>query len=226
MVDTHCHFDMFQSPEDFIHEQEIQGNVVIGMTNLPSHFVMGRSFVQQYKRIRLALGYHPLYAAKRDEIDLFVKQSRYTSYIGEIGLDFSKDGYATKNEQLVLINQLLTSIDTSKKILSVHSRKAEKELLCCLRKYNIRNAIFHWYSGPISLIDDIIDTGYYFSINESMTMSKKGREIIRSIPRERILTETDAPYNIHSSLSKTYEYLRDVGVDANRNFNQLINRIR
>lgn len=227
MIDTHCHFDMIPNPEDYITRQELLGNTIIGMTNLPSHFKMGRPYIQGFRHIRLALGYHPLYAAThKNEIRLFIQQSKYTSYIGEIGLDFSREGVATKSEQMSLLDELLSSIDYSKKIVSVHSRGAEKELLTSLKKHQVKNVIFHWYSGPLSLINDIIDAGYYFSINEYMTLSKNGESIIQHIPHNRIITETDAPYNRKSSLQNATEYLNTLGVDIDINFKELLRKIR
>ena len=101
IIDTHCHFDMMPNPEAYIRQREIAGDIVIGMTNLPSHFNMGIPHVKEYKHIRLALGLHPLLAAENsDEINLFKKYIDQTSYIGEIGLDFSKDGIDTKTAQI------------------------------------------------------------------------------------------------------------------------------
>lgn len=226
MIDTHCHFDMMPNPEEYIANQEKLGNTIIGMTNLPSHFIIGRPYIQKLHHIRLALGYHPLLAANhKNEINLFIQQSNYTSYIGEIGLDFSREGVATKQQQIILLKELLSSIDYSKKIISVHSRGAEKELLGNLIEHNVKNVIFHWYSGPISLINDIIDAGYYFSINESMIISKKGQSIIQHIPKNRILTETDAPFNRNASLQAVSEYLNGKGINIPMNFKTLITRI-
>lgn len=75
-----------------------------------------------------------------------------------------------------------------------------KKVFELLQEYRIKNAIFHWYSGPLSLIEEIINAGYYFSINEAMTTSISGRKIISKIPQNRILTETDAPFNKHSNI--------------------------
>ena len=52
----------------------------------------------------------------------------------------------------------------------------------------------------LSLIEEIINAGYYFSINEAMTTSISGKKIISKIPPNRILTETDAPFNKHSNI--------------------------
>lgn len=227
IIDTHCHFDMMSNPESFIRQKEQAGNIVIGMTNLPSHFRMGISHVITYKHIRLALGLHPLLAAEnRNEIALFKKYINKTSYIGEIGLDFSNEGITTKTAQIMTLRDLLESLKGEKKIISVHSRKAETILLDLLREYNIENVIFHWYSGPINLIPAIVSDGYYFSINEAMIKSKNGRAIIEKIPRNRILTETDAPYNPKADITKVLTYMQMAEQDVKNNFMDLIAKIR
>ena len=62
------------------------------------------------------------------------------------------------------------------KIISIHSRMAEREVLEILSKYNIATPIFHWYTGPLNLIPPIIELGAYFSINEAMTLSEKRKK--------------------------------------------------
>ena len=103
MIDTHCHFDVMPQPEAYISRKEQEGDIVIGMTNLPSHFQMGQPHLKGFKHIRLALGLHPLLAAEsKKEVPLFKRLIDQTSYIGEIGLDFSKEGYTTKDEQVAV----------------------------------------------------------------------------------------------------------------------------
>ena len=51
IIDTHCHFDMMPNPEGYISAKEKAGDIVIGMTNLPSHFKMGQSHLIGYKHI-------------------------------------------------------------------------------------------------------------------------------------------------------------------------------
>lgn len=226
IIDTHCHFDMMPNPEAYINAREEAGEIVIGMTNLPSYFAMGASHVRQYKHIRLALGLHPLLAAEnKNEVNNFKRYLGNTSYIGEIGLDFSKEGYATKDRQIDVLRELLIAIRNKRRIISVHSRGAEKELLALLCEYEIPNVIFHWYSGPVSLIPAILEQGYYFSVNEAMCYSQKGRQIIAAIPWDRLLTETDAPYNDRCSIPKLLE---TIGVDKRviyNNFKRLLANI-
>jgi len=195
MIDTHCHIDLYKNPIKIIQDCEKSGITVLGMTNLPSHFEMGYPHVIPYKKIRLALGMHPLYVEQHEnEYPAFLRNLSKTSYIGEVGLDFSKEGFSTKEIQLKSFHRILNELKGKKKILSIHSRRAEKEVFNLLLEYNIKNAIFHWYSGPLSLIDEIVKSGYYFSINPAMIKSVNGKKIISKIPLNKILTETDGPF--------------------------------
>lgn len=223
LIDTHCHFDMMPNPEVYISQKERTGDIVIGMTNLPSHFQMGQPHLKGYKHIRLALGIHPLLAAdNKNQVALFKSLTDQTSYIGEVGLDFSREGIATKDEQVAVLRDVLSSIKGKKKIVSVHSRKAEKELLSLLCEYDIKNVIFHWYSGPIDIIPSILEKGFYFSVNEAMCLSKNGQSIVQSIPRDRILTETDAPYNEKADIKVVLSYLNLTEKDVYNNFRMLL----
>lgn len=227
MIDTHCHFDIMSNPEAYIYAKEVVGDIVIGMTNLPSHFCIGEPYIRSFKHVRLALGLHPLLAAdKQNELQIFKNNIEKTSYIGEIGLDFSKSGISTKEIQISVLRKILSELKGKKKIVSVHSRKAERELLDLLCEYDIKNVIFHWYSGPVGLIPSILSCGYYFSINESMTLSKNGKKIIENIPKPRILTETDAPYNSKTDIGNVLTYLRMTEQDIKNNFMALVRKIK
>lgn len=226
MIDTHCHFDMMPNPEAFIRRKETAGDIVIGMTNLPSHFQMGLPYVRGYRHIRLALGIHPLLAGEgKKELTLFKQLVDQTSYIGEIGLDFSREGISTRDEQVAVLREVLATLRDKKKIISVHSCRAEKELLELLSEYDMKNVIFHWYSGPVGQIPSILERGYYFSVNEAMCRSKNGQSIVERISTDRILTETDAPFNEHCDTEKLLGYLGLSENDVCRNFKCLVSAI-
>lgn len=227
IIDTHCHIDMLDSPEYYLAEKEKTGDFTLGMTNIPSHFVMGEPYFKKLKKSRLALGFHPqLVHEHLSEIDDWKKLMPMTSYIGEVGLDFSRDFINHKQYQLEYFDYICQSLTGEKKIVSVHSRKAEKDVLAILKKYNVKNVIFHWYSGPLGLIDEIVEEGYYFSINEAMSRSEKGRKIISRIPLERILTESDAPYNSFSNIRNVLKVLSIPEKIIYENFSGLINCIK
>lgn len=242
MLDTHCHIDLYKNPKVILDICENKGITVFSMTNLPSHFEMGLPFFQSKKYVRMALGMHPLYATlHKNEFSKFELYLSKTSYIGEIGLDFSKKGYETKDIQLDSFNRILKLVSDKKKILSLHSRKAENEVFELLIQYKIQNAIFHWYSGELNLIKNISDAGYYFSINPAMIKSISGQKIISKIPKENLLTETDGPFINKSNepllpgeVEEVIEYLSkiwNITIDEvqniiNINFRRLINNLK
>lgn len=226
IIDTHCHIDMLLSPESYLMEKEKSEDITLGMTNLPSHFAMGIPYFNKLKKSRLALGFHPQLAQSHiAELKDFPKFVSKTSYIGEVGLDFSENYIDSKDIQLSSFEFICQCMQGTNKIMSVHSRKAENEVLYILKKYAIKNVIFHWYSGSLGLIEDIVNEGYYFSINESMTNSVSGRRIINKIPRNKILTESDSPFNKQSNISNAISNCGLTEILIQSNFISLINSV-
>lgn len=194
-LDAHCHIDMYKSPLKVAREIEESGVATIAVTNLPSHYEMARSRLVAFKRIRLALGLHPLMAGQHSgERQLFSRLAQDTAYLGEVGLDFSSEGLPTKCLQIESFRFVLSCIGDQHRFISIHSRGAESLVLELLSEYEIPQVVFHWYSGPISVCKSIIAAGHYFSINPAMVRSAKGRQLIQSMPASRVLTETDGPY--------------------------------
>jgi TatD DNase family protein len=147
--------------------------------------------------VRLALGLHPLDASKLNlaqELQLFSSYASHTSYIGEVGLDFSAEGRATRHVQERVLDHVLKTPGVDQKVITLHSRGAAREVVDALTDIGARRAILHWYSGALRDLDSALSAGCYFSINPSMIRSAKGRKIISRIPTERALAETDGPY--------------------------------
>jgi Mg-dependent DNase len=117
MIDTHCHIDMFPNPHQIANYSERNNIITIGVTNLPSHFELGLPHIRQYKKIRLALGLHPLYAEKhQSEYDVFKRNIDNTSYIGEVGLDFSREGISTKELQIESLGLFSNNLSAKKNL--------------------------------------------------------------------------------------------------------------
>lgn len=147
--------------------------------------------------VRLALGLHPLEVEKVDvrrELDLFRAYASHTSYIGEIGLDFSRDGKRSRAPQVQALDAVLSAPGVIDKVLTVHSRAAAKEIVQRLSDAGARRAILHWFAGSGRDLEAALEAGFYFSINPAMTRNTKGQTIIGALPRERLLAESDGPY--------------------------------
>lgn len=196
MIDTHCHIDLYPDPHKVLREVEREGVTTIAVTNLPSHFEMGRPHVRGAKHVRLALGLHPLLVERHtpDELRKFKRLHSETSYVGEVGLDYSRYGKATAGKQLQSFRFVLEVLRDQPHFVTLHSRGAEEDVLSLLREFRVERAVFHWYSGPLPLVDRIVSAGHYLSFNPTMARSAKGRRVIDCVPRDQVLTETDGPH--------------------------------
>jgi TatD DNase family protein len=74
----------------------------------------------------------------------------------------------------------------------------------------VKNAIFHWYTGSKELISDIVESGYYFSLNPAMLRTTKGRGLLKKIPLNRILIETDGPFSKYKGSIVKPIYLKEI----------------
>jgi TatD DNase family protein len=195
MLDAHCHVDLYPEPATVADRAAASGAFTVMVTNLPSAYDRSRPHVESRRRIRLALGLHPLLAAQHGaERDLFQARVATASFIGEVGLDFSPEGKATADVQVQSFEFVLQSIAGLPKFISIHSRRAEAKVVEMLRAAKRTSAVFHWYSGPIGVLRQAISDGHYFSVNSAMLNSDGGRRIISAVPPDRLLTETDGPF--------------------------------
>lgn len=192
-IDTHCHLDLLDSPSAAL--DAAPETVVIAVTELPSRYRMLAARFRKDRRVRVALGLHPLRAHSAGAVEegLLIRQLNSSEYVGEIGLDFSPRGRDTMQDQIRLFERLLAEPSLRHKVVSVHSRGADRDVVERLRQADVP-AILHWYTGPPRSIDDALGAGMYFSINPAMLRTAKGRAIIAALPAHRVLTETDAPF--------------------------------
>jgi TatD DNase family protein len=127
------------------------------------------------------------------ELALFASQLDRTDYVGEIGLDFSDQGRESRRGQIEILEQILSDDRIRRKVLTVHSRNAEKETIERLAMSGV-TAILHSYSGPLEPVEDALAAGFFFSVHPAMVHSQEGRRLLAVLPRERVLTETDGPW--------------------------------
>lgn len=195
LIDTHCHIDQFPSPESVVRECEKSALRVVAVTNLPSHFALAAVRLRGNKFVSAALGMHPLFAAEGvRELAAFRRMAPHSNFIGEIGLDFSRQGMASKTIQERVFEDVLSAIQDRPRFITLHSRGAEGAVLEGLRRHCIKAAVFHWFSGSVKVLEDVFAEGHFVSINPAMLSSASGKRVIEKSPRERILVESDGPF--------------------------------
>ena len=220
LIDTHCHLDLFPGIQQNAAVENENAIKTISVTNAPSFFGPNNNLFAPYKNIRVALGLHPQLAKTHYlEIDLFVNELSKTNYIGEIGLDGStelKDSFALQRK---IFEQILGAVKKQRsKVLTIHSRNAAVEIIDLLDKFlkNTDNKIIlHWFSGNKSELDSGIRRNFYFSVNHKMADTEKGMNIIRNIPENLLLTETDAPFTFSGKIkTRTESLLHTINIIA------------
>lgn len=196
MHDSHCHVDAYRYPEEVATAAEEAQIFTVAVTNLPSAYFQGEPHLRGFEFVKLAVGLHPLLVEHHtpSEKELFVEALRRTEFIGEVGLDFSKVGRATRTEQLTSFEFVLEHLQRRSNVVSLHSRGAESEVRRILFEHSVSPVVFHWYSGGLGELERVLRDGHYCSINPQMTLSKSGLRIIERIPTDRILLETDGPF--------------------------------
>lgn len=133
-----------------------------------------------------------------------------TKYIGEIGLDFSNKYQNMKSSQIENFNFICEQASKYNKLMTVHCNKAEQELYNIIKRNNNRKVILHWYSGNLLWIEKFLELGCYFSINANMANSKKGMQLIKSMPLDKLLIESDGPFSKINGKKFTYDKLYQV----------------
>ena len=201
-MDAHMHFDLYDDRQAIVDYIISQKSYTIAVTNLPDIY---KRYINKYESssyFKVALGLHPELSVKyKSQLSLFRELCGTTRFIGEIGLDYAVANEYEKKIQRNIFENILAFCSGEKKVLSIHSRKADTDVLKLLDGFEGK-AILHWYSGNLSNIDKSIDNGYYFSINHQMIKSRMGKKIISKIPVNRILLESDAPFT--SGLQEDY----------------------
>lgn len=235
--DTHVHFDlnsMMDKNLKYVEKNEIYSIV---MTTIPSQFNKLKKY-NNYNHIRIALGFHPeLIYEYKNNIPFMWELINEAKYIGEVGLDYTTKDLENKKCQKEFMINLISRLSESKqsKILSIHSRKAESDMLSIIPKNRNFKIILHWYSGPLYLIDKFNEKDVYFSFNHKQLATKKGVEILKRIPLKKILLESDYPFTTINnseysldSLVLTVKYIGEILKIKNakelcsQNFNDLI----
>lgn len=196
LIDAHAHLDRYGDALDPALE-EIERHRIFTIANsmdLPS-YERTLEIGQRCDLVLPTFGVHPKnapeYAERLRELSRPIEQS---PAIGEIGLDFHwvKDPSQYPAQRRVL-EYFLAAAREQKKIVNLHTKGAEKEILKLLERFDVTRAIVHWYSGPLDILRALIEYGAYFTIGVEVLFSEKIREIARETPLELLLTETDNP---------------------------------
>lgn len=203
LIDTHCHLNLLESfpdPAASIAEAVqagVEKLVVIGIDIESSRRAV--ELADRHKEVYASVGLHPNSASEycsRTLADLEPMLSHpKTVAIGEIGLDYHWD-YATKDQQrTALFDQLDLAASIGKPVV-FHCREAYKDLLPLLAARARHPGVLHCFAGDAEDASLALELRLMFGVDGPITYKKANdlREIFRTLPADRIVIETDAPY--------------------------------
>lgn len=197
LIDAHTHLDQYNINELQKAIKEINEEQIITIANSmnPLSYIKNKDISKKSHFIIPTFGIHPWeaykYEKKLDSIEKFIYE---TPMIGEIGLDFYwVKGQKNYESQIKVLKFFLKRGKMQNKIVNLHTKGAEREIVDLLYEYKIEKAIIHWYSGEEYALKKMIDRGCYFTIGVEILSSNKIQNIAKMIPLNKILTETDGP---------------------------------
>jgi TatD DNase family protein len=184
-------------------ECEREGIYTLTVTTTPKAWPRNCELAAKTHFVRPALGLHPQLVAQRaNEIHLLETYLSQTRYVGEIGLDAGSKFYQSFDLQKKIFARILHLCDQAgNKILTIHSVRASSVVLDMIEKYmhpDRGRIVLHWFTGSKSDARRAVDLGCYFSINAEMFKKENHRDMVTTLPFNRILTETDGPFCQHN----------------------------
>ncbi|MFO6451708.1 MULTISPECIES: Qat anti-phage system TatD family nuclease QatD [unclassified Aeromicrobium] len=202
IVDFHCHLDLYPEPHSVAQAIEHRRIATLSVTTTPSAYIGTAALAAGKPMIKTALGIHPELAAERSsELEIFDSLLPRAEFVGEVGLDGLSRNSASRPVQRLVFDHILRSCAREGgRVMSVHSRGAPAATLAALAsRPDAGIAVLHWFTGTPKNLQTAITYGCWFSVGLPMLATEKGRELVRSMPIDRILTETDGPFTATSA---------------------------
>lgn len=207
MIDTHCHIDFEEYDKDRSDvikraQEKLDAVIVSGISEKSNQGVLDLS--DEYKNfIYPSFGYHPVSSQNCSDEELKGAHEHLINHIheivavGEVGMDFFyvKDK-SLRARQKEIFTSFIEIANEYKVPLLMHVRDCEKKAVNIIQEYDdIPYFIFHCFSGSLKTARRIMDMGNsYMSFSTMLCYSQPHQDLIKEIPLEYILTETDSPY--------------------------------
>ena len=204
LFDTHAHYDAdwFDADRHDVLAGLPARNVGL-VVNPGCDIPTSRTAVElaeQYPFLYAAVGYHPESCApyQESDLDLLRQLAGHPKVvaIGEIGLDYYWEENPPKElQQQVFRAQLALARQLNLPVI-VHDRDAHADTLSIIREFPEVKGVFHCYSGSAEMAKELVKMGWMISFTGNVTFknARRAPEILRWIPLENLMLETDAPY--------------------------------
>lgn len=199
-TDTHCHIykEYYENIDEVLKnakKSNVNRMINNGCDKKSNEEVL--ELTQKYENIYGAIGIHPENVEEYTKEDLKhieenIKNKKIIA-IGEIGLDYHYTKENKESQKELLESQLKIAEHYHLPVI-IHSREATEDTINTLKKYKVTGVI-HSFSGSLETAKIYIKMGYLLGINGVITFkNSKLKEVIKEIPLDNIILETDSPY--------------------------------
>jgi len=204
LVDSHAHLEMdeFDGDRDAVihraRKKGVNGIVTVGVNLEDSRKAV--ALAERYDTVYASVGIHPhdvttIDKTTYDQIKDLSKSDRVVAY-GEIGLDF----FRNRSPEDIQIRRFGEQLELAAELdlpVIIHDREAHREIVEMIQTgRNDKGGVIHCFSGDYDMALRCLDMGFYISIPGTVTYRKSEplREIVKRLPLDRLLVETDCPY--------------------------------
>ena len=206
IIDSHVNLHAPQFDEDrdevIARAREAGVRLMVEISDKLSTFEATHALAMGHNDIWCTVGAHPHEA--KDHVELTANelvalaQRPRVIGIGECGLDFHYD-LSPRDEQRAVFRQHIDAARRTGLPLVVHTREADEVMAAILREEHAKGPfklLMHCYTGGIELAETAAELGAWFSVSGIATFkaAEDVREVIRRMPEDRIIVETDCPY--------------------------------
>jgi len=208
LVDSHCHLDHLDLAEykgdlssllQAARDRGIGHFLSVGVNLESSKKLI--SLANKYDDVNVSVGVHPLQETRPliPEISELIELGSHKSVvaIGETGLDNYYDSDSSEWQQESFIRHLKAASELKKPVI-IHTREAKNETLSIMRAYaNTQSAgVLHCFTETLEMAHAALDLNFLISFSGIITFRNASalREVVKQVPLERILVETDSPW--------------------------------
>lgn len=199
-TDSHCHLfkEYYTDIDKVILDANNNGIVrlISAADNISSSLEM-LELSKKYDNVFIAIGIHPENCEEDPKVIERIleenKDNKKIVAIGEIGLDYYY-GKGNKDKQLEIFDYQLSLAEKYNLPVVIHSREATLDTINILMNHQVKGVI-HCFTGSLEVAQEYIKIGFYIGVGGVMTFkNSKTDEVIKELPLERLVLETDSPY--------------------------------
>jgi len=206
IFDTHAHYDDERFDEDrFELLEELHKSGIKYILNAASDIEstkMGIMLAEKYDFVYTAAGIHPHNAKAANqntmrELENLINSCKKVVAVGEIGLDYHYDFSPREVQKECFITQ----INLAKKLnlpIIIHNRESHKDVMDIIKAEDAKavGGVFHCYSGSVEMAREVLKNNFYISFSGVVTFknAKKIIDVVKFVPDDMFLVETDCPY--------------------------------